>query len=126
MKGGRRLGAGRPKGSPNKNQALLREYAKRIGAGDEITSPLEVLIETMRYLREMAIRYRRTNTVMIDGKGDDAKKYTSLQLQVMAAEVAAKAAPFVHPKLASVEADISAKIGLYEASLIQLANEAQE
>ena len=120
MKGGKRSGAGRPKGSSNKNQALLRDYAQRVAAGEGLDSPLETMLVTMRHLHAVAIEHDRNRTVMIDGAGDGAKAYTSIQLWMMAADVAARAAPFVHPKLASIEANVSAKIGVYEAALLEL------
>lgn len=122
--GGKRIGAGRPKGSPNKNQAFLREYAKKIALGEGLDSPLDMMLETMRYLRAKAIEHEHANTVLIAGEGADVKAYTSIQLRLMAVEVAARAAPFVHPRLTAVEANVTSRIGLYEQSLLELADEA--
>ena len=123
MKGGKRSGAGRPKGSPNKNQAVLRDYAQKVAAGEGLDSPLETMLVTMRHLHALAIKHDRNKTVHIEGEGDNAKVYTPIQLWLMAAEAAARAAPFVHPKLASVEANVTAKMAAYEASLLELAKD---
>lgn len=123
MKGGKRSGAGRPKGSPNKNQAILRDYAQKIAVGGTLTSPLDLMLETMRHLLAQATDHEAGNTVFTDGEGEHAKSYTSMQLRMMAVEVAAKAAPFVHPKLANVGADLTGQISIYEASLLALAKD---
>ena len=123
MKGGKRSGAGRPKGSPNKNQAVLREYAQKVAAGEGLDSPLETMLATMRHLYALAVKHDRDKTVLIEGEGDNAKFYTPIQLWLMTAEAAARAAPFVHPKLANVEANVTAKMAVYEASLLELAKD---
>lgn len=123
MKGGKRSGAGRPKGSPNKNQALLRDYAQKVAAGEGLDSPLETMLATMRRLHALAIERERGNTVMIEGVGDDAKIYTPIQLRMLACEVAAKCANFIHPKLASVDSTVTATIGCFEKALLELGGE---
>ena len=71
MKGGKRLGAGRKKGVPNR-ASVAREAAV---AASGLT-PLEYMLRTMR----------------------DASKPLALRL-----DMAKAAAPYVHPRLASVE-----------------------
>jgi hypothetical protein len=88
-KGGARPGAGRKPGSANKK---TREIADK-AAQDGIT-PLEVMLEAMREFRV---------------KGDLEK----------AASVAKDAAPYMHPRLSSVE--MNAKVTTHEASLDDLA-----
>lgn len=123
MKGGKRTGAGRPKGSPNRNQALLRYYAQKVAVGEGLNSPLETMLETMRHLHALANEHERNNTVIIVGVGENEKIYTPIQLRMLACEVAARCATYVHPKLASVETSVTARIGVYEAALMELANE---
>ena len=118
-KGGKRSGAGRPKGSPNKNQALLREYAQRVACGEGLDSPLEAILEAMHYFRAKAVELERGNTMFIDGQTDKARRYSSIELRMLAVEAAAKAAPFVHPKLAAIDANVSSKVSLEDA-LLQL------
>lgn len=83
--GGKRPGAGRKPGVATKK---TRDIAERALA-DGIT-PLEVMLEAMRM---------HVNA----GRWDDA------------AAVAKDAAPFVHPKLSSIEANVNAKVGHEDA-----------
>ena len=123
MKGGKRTGAGRPKGSPNKNQALLRDYAQKVAAGEGLDSPLETMLQTMRHLHALAIEHERNNTVLIQGEGDNAKVYTPMQLRMLAVDAAARCAVYIHPKLASVDSAVTATIGCYEKALLELGGE---
>lgn len=120
--GGRRSGAGRPKGSPNKNQALLREYAQRVACGEGLDSPLETMLEVMRYFRAKALEHQRSNTMLVIGSGNNAKKYSWIELRMLAVEAAAKCAVFLHPKLAALAANVSGNVGLYEAALVEIAS----
>ena len=88
-RGGARKGAGRKVGSATKK---TREIADRAAA--EGVTPLEVMLEAMNALRDA---------------GDLEK----------AASVAKDAAPYMHPRLASVE--MNAKVTTHEASLDDLA-----
>jgi hypothetical protein len=116
-KGGKRSGAGRPKGSPNKNQAVLRDYAQRIACGEGVDTPLDILLEAMRYFHAVAVEHERGNTVFIVGSGDAVKAYSAIELRMLAMEAAVKAAPFVHPKLAAIDATVSSKVSLEDALL---------
>lgn len=124
-KGGKRTGAGRPKGAPNKNQALLRDYAQRIACGESVHTPLDIVLEVMRYFYCAAIEAERSNTMMQVGSGDNAKQYSPIELRLLAVEAAVKAAPFVHPRLAAIHADVSGTVGLYEAALLEIANNSE-
>jgi hypothetical protein len=77
--GGARLGAGRPKGSKNKKTRALLEIAR----GSGIT-PLEVMIYNMR-------------------RHFEAERYDE------ATDIAAMAAPYVHPKLAATAVSSTVK-----------------
>jgi hypothetical protein len=82
MKGGKREGAGRPKGSLSRRTRAIAEKA----AAEGIT-PLEVMIRAMRHFWQQATR----------GPVIDAN------LLKEAAALAEKCAPFMHPRLAAVE-----------------------
>lgn len=84
--GGKRTGAGRPKGAPNKASA---ERAANVTASG--LTPLDIMIETMRHYRGMAAKYQES---------DEAK---SLEYLRMAAVVGKDAAPYVHQRLASTD-----------------------
>lgn len=79
-RGGRRVGAGRKPGSATKR---TREIADR-AAEDGIT-PLEYMLQIMR------------------GDSDHEDPKIMAQRELMRFEAAKAAAPYVHPKLASVE-----------------------
>lgn len=74
---------GRPKGSAN---VRTREIADR--AAREGITPLEVMLAAMRHAYDMA------------AQSGDAEK---LELLSVAAEHAKSAAPYIHPRLSSVE-----------------------
>lgn len=78
QRGGKRVGAGRPKGAATKK---TREIADR-AASDGLT-PLEYMLDILR-----------------DVSADPAQRF----------EAAKHAAPYVHPKLSSVEAKVEADI----------------
>lgn len=87
-RGGRREGAGRKKGSVTKK---TREIADK--AIEEGITPLEVMIGNMRYAWEKAQRA---------SEGEDVV----LGLRKMAQDSAKDAAPYIHPRLANVDANI--------------------
>lgn len=82
--GGKRPGAGRKKGTPNK--ATQARQAKVASTGIE---PLDVMIENMRAFHAAA------------GEEQDVKEAHKLRLA--AQECAKDAAPYVHPKLSAIE-----------------------
>lgn len=82
-RGGARPGAGRKPGVLGRK---TREIAKK--AAEQGVTPLEVLIDTMRSLAELADKARGANRV---------------KLLMSAAGVAKDAAPYFHPRLASIE-----------------------
>jgi hypothetical protein len=92
-RGGKRWKAGRKKGSPNKITVAMR--AKVLENG---TMPLEALLQIMNELIEAANlmhgeTYHTVNAKVID----------RLELLERAADIATKAAPYLHPKLQSVQ-----------------------
>jgi len=72
-KGGKRLGAGRPKGAISKSTRAIQEAANAAGV-----MPLDVMLQAMR-------------ADYAAGKLDEAAAH------------AEKAAPYLHPKLAAIE-----------------------
>lgn len=93
MKGGKRAGAGRPKGSQNK--ATYQRLEVALQALAEGKTPLEVMLEAMR--------------TAYDAGG-----------AIAAMPYAKEAAPYLHPKLSSVEANIDGTLGTYEAQPIPI------
>ena len=88
-KGGARKGAGRPPGAAGKRTKLTRAIAEKAIA--EGITPLEVMLKTMRKLW-------------------DEKK------MLEACAIAKECAPYLHPKLCSVSADVNVDV----SGLLQL------
>jgi len=84
-RGGARKGAGRKPGSATKK---TREIADKAAA--EGTTPLEIMLRTMRAFADEA-----------DGAKDDRE--TQLKLLVAASGIAKDAAPYIHPRLQAIE-----------------------
>jgi hypothetical protein len=93
QRGGRRPQAGRKKGSPNKITAAIR--AKIMESG---TMPLQALLRVMNELMVAANLMHDGRYVIVN-----AKVIGRLELLERAADIAAKAAPYLHPKLQSIE-----------------------
>ena len=87
--GGKRLNAGRPKGTPNKATARRERDIALSGA-----SPFDVMIRVMRYNEDMAEQELKKE------KPNRAKVKASF---ARALEAAHKAAAYVHSKRASLE-----------------------
>ncbi len=86
-RGGARPGSGRPRGA-NKVNAARTERIAAAGA-----TPLEVLVESMRYFRGFAAQFQAK------GPNPDPVKFE--RYMKMACDFATKAAPYVHPHLAA-------------------------
>lgn len=96
--GGRRPGQGRPKGSLTK-----RTQAIALEAGERGITPLEVMLENMRFAHEKA---EPLLMQIIKGKSlPEAFNLLGelLRYRSLAQEAAKDAAPYMHPRLASVE-----------------------
>lgn len=100
-RGGPRTGAGRKPGAVTKKTREIAEKAIEQGI-----TPLDVMLGTMRELWQKA----EQGSVEVNGEGSTAKIMTPLDFRLLAAEVAQKAAPFVHPKLSNVEAKVTADV----------------
>lgn len=92
-RGGRRRGAGRRRGLPNKVTAEVRQRVLASGK-----TPLEVLQYVYEELFAMAQRMKPKDFVVVDSQVVD-----QLSLLERAAEVAAKAAPYMHARLQAIE-----------------------
>lgn len=107
--GGRQPGAGRPKGSLGKRTQEL--IAK---AAEQGITPLEVLLDGMRHYYNLAITDPLGFVIdPADKSGKILHTYRS-----MAKDYAVAAAPYIHPKLASLQANV--KVQNIEAELAEL------
>jgi hypothetical protein len=104
--GGKRPSSGRPKGTPNKASAKRQAQIAATGA-----SPLDVMLGNMRFAHEQADGVLRqllagdTSAIpAVEGKAPSAIDGIRevLRLRQIAQDAAKDAAPYVHPKLASV------------------------
>jgi hypothetical protein len=86
-RGGIRANAGRKKNSPNKASAARAAAVESTGS-----TPLDVMIESMRYFRGLAAKYQTSN---------EAK---SVEYLKTSASIAKDAGPYVHSKLSPVDA----------------------
>jgi hypothetical protein len=87
-RGGKRSGAGRKKGSLSLKTRVIVERA-----GAEGITPLEVMLRTMRSAWARASR--------------NGKTVTNFKDALIAAAMAEKAAPYVHPRLAAEKHEVS-------------------
>lgn len=90
MRGGRRPGAGRKKGSVAKHRKLAAEATLK-AVGNEMT-PLEYLLGVMR------------------NDPDEARRL----------DAAKAAAPYVHPRLSSIEGAMNLRVSKHEEALNEL------
>lgn len=95
-RGGERKNSGR-KESPATRKT--REIADRESQNG--LTPLEVMLSTMRIYVDEAMAFREVLTE--SGQIDTQSNISALQLLEKASEVAAKAAPYMHPRLTSIE-----------------------
>jgi hypothetical protein len=87
-RGGKRQGSGRKPGTVSEATKRRREVAEKAAA--EGVTPLDVMLTTMRSLWDQAL--------------DPAGRVVNFGKAMQANMVAKDAAPYVHPKLASIEA----------------------
>ena len=112
--GGAREGAGRPKyHGPKKITRTQALIAKATEGGD---TPLEVLVDSMRYYNELAV-----DAIQQLQNAENPKKQSALfkvvnQLKNSAKDYAIAAAPYIHSKLATV-ANTGADGGPIQVSL---------
>ena len=97
MHGGRRAGAGRKGGVPSKVTQAIREEALVESNGK---TPLKVMMRVMGKLLEAADAMQRSGREKVVV---NQKTVTRLGLLERAADVAHKAAPYLHPRLQAIE-----------------------
>jgi hypothetical protein len=106
MHGGKRPGAGRPKGSRNRANARLEQFVAHSGP-----TPRDVLIQIMRHHLQAA------EQELAQKKPDNRRVDAALDRAVDAAH---KAGPYVHSRMSAVDAkfDIS-KLTTKEAAIVE-------
>lgn len=87
MRGGKRPGAGRPKGAATRRTRAIVEAAAEAGL-----QPLEMMLQAARQFWAEAL--------------DRQGRIVDRKLALAAAQLARDAAPYVHPRLTSVEANV--------------------
>jgi hypothetical protein len=111
--GGKQEGAGRPKGSINKkSQEIL------VRAASEGIMPVEVFLNDMRYFYKLGEDKMRIAEMTAPGKQQAKEFRGACELKDIARECARDAAPYVHPKLASLQANVN--VNNVEAKLAEL------
>lgn len=112
--GGKRVGAGRKTGALTKRTRAIAEQASAEGV-----SPLEVMLSNMRHFQKVALDAEATldglsasefsEQVPADATPEEQFKFLLAQVRKtagfrqLAQDAARDAAPYVHPKLASIE-----------------------
>lgn len=113
--GGKRVGAGRKAGALTKRTREIAEKAVQTGK-----TPLEVMLENMRHFQQVAADAEATiEGLTVEEIGGEemtpdqqfksllAKVKGAAQLRHMAHECARDAAPYIHARLASMEANVN-------------------
>lgn len=112
-KGGKQPGAGRPKGAINKK---TQELITR--ATEEGISPIEVLLNDMRFYYSLGEMEMQQVYMMEPGKKKANAFRAAGALKDIARGCARDAAPYIHPKLASLQANVH--VNNVEAELAEL------
>lgn len=111
--GGAQPGAGRPKGMQNKKTTELLE---RVAA--EGIMPIDVFLNDMRYFYNLGENKMRIAEQESDVKKQAKHVRAALELKDIARDCARDAAPYLHPKLASLQGKI--EVTNTEAKLAEL------
>lgn len=112
-RGGARENAGRPKGIPNKK---TQELIARVQS--EGIMPLDVFLNDMRYFYNLGENKMRMAEMARDGKQQAKEFRAASALKDIAASRARDAAPYIHPRLASLQANV--QVTNVEAELAEL------
>lgn len=104
-KGGKRAGAGRKPGALTQR---TREIAEKTAATG--LTPLEVMVKAMREADERADELRALAEKEKDPKERLALAGAAVRLRAQAADVAQSAAPYMHPRLQSIEQKVSGSL----------------
>lgn len=104
-RGGARAGAGRPKGAPTKK---TQELIARCEAGGIM--PLDVFLNDMRLFYELGENKMNEAKQTPAGKAQATAFKAACALKDIARDCARDAAPFLHPKLASIEGNVNLNV----------------
>lgn len=114
-RGGARKGAGRKAGSATKRTRAIADKAAASGL-----TPLDVMLDNMTFAHQRAGQVLAT---LLEGGAEVPDAFNEfkelLRFRGMAQEAAKDAAPYLHPRLSSI--DLKADISTHEASLDDLA-----
>lgn len=112
-RGGKQPGAGRPKGAVSRRtQDLIDRCAS------EGVMPLDVFLNDMRYFYNLGENKMRVAEETAPGNKQAKEFRAATALKEIARECARDAAPFLHPKLASLQANVN--VNNVEAQLAEL------
>lgn len=113
-RGGARPGAGRPKsGTETRTQQLVKKYTVE----GELT-PIDVLMSDMKFFHNLGEEQMLIAKTTKPGK-EQAKAFRAgKELKDIAANRAREAAPYIHAKLASIQANV--QVTNVEAELAEL------
>lgn len=119
--GGPQEGAGRPKGSVGQRTKALREIADR--AIQEGVHPLEVMLDNMRFYHERMAVLQTAVVAKVSKVSLKSKEAMELlnefkelgEARMKAQACAVDAAPYVHPRLSAVAADVNVTHKVEEA-----------
>lgn len=112
-RGGAYPGAGRPKGVPNKKTLELIARVQSEGI-----MPLDVLLNDMRFYYNLGENKMMEAQTCEPGKKQSVAFRAATALKDIAAGRARDAAPYIHPKLASLQANVN--VTNVEAELAEL------
>lgn len=112
-RGGSYPGAGRPKGAVGKK---TQELIARVEA--EGIMPLDVFLNDMRYFYNLGENKMRIAEQTAPGKAQAKEFRAAAELKGIARDCARDAAPYLHPKLASLQANV--QVTNVEAELAEL------
>lgn len=113
-RGGTRPGAGRPKGAFQQRSQQLLSGTKVL----EGISPMEVLLDDMRFFYTLGQNKMTEASQTPPGKEQSKNFKAACALKDIARGCARDVAPYIHPKLASVQANVN--VSNVEAELAEL------
>lgn len=112
-RGGSRPGAGRPKNAPSKRDVVHRQV---VGAVIERGGSTVDPVDAMQEVADWALAQWRALGALIgpDGRPDPEAAALRSEWGQLVVEWQSKAAPYIRPRLAAVEARVNVNITIYE------------